>query len=71
MTQYTEFNFTRDEVVVIREILNDSAVHFKHMAEEHESLEQRVAKRIGTDEHTVSRLATAVWRMLDKATGDE
>lgn len=67
MTQYAEFHFTRDEIAVVREILNDSAVHFKHMAKEHVSLEHRVAERIGLDESTVSTIATQVWRMFDRA----
>ena len=67
MKRYSEFSFNRDEIAVIREILNDSGVHFKHMAEEHVSLESRVAERIGIDERTVSNIATKMWRMFDSA----
>lgn len=65
--QYTEFRFNRVEIAVIREILNDSGVHFSHMADQHASLEHRIAERLDMDERTVCRVATEVWRMLDRA----
>lgn len=71
MSKYTGLNFNRLEIAVIREILNDSGVHFKHMAETHVSLEQRIADRLDLDERTVSRIATDVWRMFDNAGGDK
>ena len=67
MKRYAELHFDRYEIAVIREILNDSGVHFKHMAEKHVSLEQRVAERTGLDERTVSNIATQMWRMFDSA----
>ena len=67
MRRYSEFSFSRDEITVIREILNASGIHFKHLAEKHVSLESHVADRIGIDERTVSNIATQVWRMFDSA----
>lgn len=67
MNKYIEFNFDRDEIAVMREILNDSALHFSHMDDQHASLEHRIADRLGMDENAVSKIATRVWRMFDRA----
>lgn len=67
MKKYAELHFDRYEIAVIREILNDSGMHFKYMAKKHVNLEQRVAERVGLDERTVSNIATQVWRMFDGA----
>ena len=72
MSKYTEFKFDRDEIAVIREILNDSALHFDYMAEQEDvSLEQRVARRLDMSERNVSTIATMVWRMFDRAEEDQ
>lgn len=67
MSKYIEIVMTRAELATVHAILNDSGMSFKHMSKTHHSVEQRAADTLGVSQDSVTRLATDVWRQMDRA----